>query len=105
MTDKDNHSEARKANWMGPKGFDEARYYKDEKFEIGINKPDEQIRAKVLEAYSRHPSLSLTDIQVEVRDGLVILDGDVQGPEEKTEAHDLICGLTGVKAVKNNLHF
>lgn len=91
--------------WMGRKGFDEANYYNDEKFEIGINQPDFLIREKVIEAYSRHPSLSVANIEVDVKDGLVILTGEVQGSGEKKEANDLICSFTGVKAVKNDLEY
>jgi osmotically-inducible protein OsmY len=91
------------APWMGRKGFDEARYYNDEKYEIGLNHPDQLIKEKVEEAYSRHPSLSIADIDVQVKNGLVYLTGHVHGPEEKKEASDLICNLTGIKAVKNDL--
>lgn len=103
-----NHREEKDENaskWMGTKGFDEARYYNDEKFEIGINRPDEQIRAKIIEAYSRHPSLAVAKINVEVKEGFVILSGHVQGQQEKHEAHDLICHFAGVKAVKNDLQY
>lgn len=105
MNNQKNENNEKASKWMGSKGFDEARYYKDEKYEIGIIHSDEQIRAKVLEAFSRHPSLAVADINVEVKDGLVILEGSVQGQQEKHEAYDLICHFTGVKAVRNDLQY
>lgn len=89
--------------WLGKKGFDEAKYYNDETFEIGLEHSDETIKEKVLEAYKRNSSLAMTDIKVEVKDGVVVLSGEVQGPEEKKEAFNAIQHLTGVKAVKNLL--
>ena len=44
MSIKPNGNEESSSNsWMGPKGFDEAKYYKDEKYEIGIQHSDERI--------------------------------------------------------------
>lgn len=90
-------------SWMGPKGFDEAKYYKDEKFEIGIKHSDERIKAQIEETFSRNPKLSASVIEVEVKDGDVTLRGHIQGNEEFKEASDSIHNLSGVKTVKNLL--
>lgn len=105
MNNQKDENNDKASKWMGTKGFDEAKYYNDEKYEIGINRPDEQIRAKIIETYSRHPSLAVAKIDVEVKEGLVSLSGQVQGQQEKHDAHDLICNFAGVKAVKNDLHY
>lgn len=91
--------------WLGDKGFDEAKYYNDEKYEIGIDHSDGLIKEKILEAYSRHYSLAVAEINVEVKEGVVFLSGTVQGHQEKKEASDLISHFTGVKAVRNDLGF
>lgn len=98
-------NEKEDTSWLGKKGFDEARYYNSEKVEIGIEHSDETIKQKVLESFKRNPILLMTEIKVDVKDGLVILSGQVQGPLERKEASDSIQGLTGVKAVKNLLEF
>lgn len=91
--------------WLGKKGFDEAKYYNDEKYEIGLEHSDETIKEKVLETFKRNPFLAMTDIKAEVKDGVVVLSGDVQGPDEKREAFNSIQSITGVKAVKNLLTY
>lgn len=91
--------------WLGDKGFDEAKYYNDQKYEIGLEHSDEQIKKTIEEAYSRHYSLAVADINIEVKDGVVFLSGNVQGQQEKKEASDFISHFTGVKAVRNDLHF
>lgn len=90
-------------SWMGPKGFDEAKYYNDEKYEIGIKHSDERIKAQVLEAISRNPKLTRSEIQVEVSNGVVTLRGEARSNEEFKEASDSIHNLSGVKSVRNLL--
>lgn len=91
--------------WLGDKGFDEAKYYNDQKYEIGLEHSDEQIKKTIEEAYSRHYSLAVADIEVDVKEGVVFLSGTIQGHQEKKEASDLISHFSGVKAVKNDLRF
>ncbi len=88
------------SSWMGPKGFDEAKYYNDEKYEIGIKHSDERIKAQIEEALSRNPKLAGPKIQVEVNDGEVTLRGDAMSNEDFKEASDSIHHLSGVKSVK-----
>lgn len=106
MSIKANGNEESNSNsWMGPKGFDEAKYYKDEKYEIGIQHSDDRVKAQVLEALSRNPKLENSDINVEVKNGVVTLRGHTQSNEELKEASDSISNLSGVKIVKNLLSF
>lgn len=92
-------------SWLGKKGFDEAKYYNDEKHEASPEHPDERIKQTVLESFRRNAMLSMTEIKVEVVNGVVILSGEVQGPMERKEASSSIQNLSGVKAVKNLLDF
>ncbi len=91
------------SSWMGPKGFDEAKYYKDEKYEIGIKHSDERIKAQIVEALSRNPKLASSEIQVEVNNGEVTLRGDTMSNEDFKEASDSIHHLSGVKSIRNLL--
>ncbi len=106
MSIKPNGNEESSSNsWMGPKGFDEAKYYQDEKYEIGIQYSDERIKAQIQEALSRNPKLANSEINVEVKNGVVTLRGETQSNEELKEASDSIHNLSGVKFVKNLLSF
>ncbi len=98
-----NEKEDSSNSWMGPKGFDEAKYYNDEKYEIGIKHSDERIKAQIEESFSRNPKLAHSEIQVEVKNGVVTLRGDTKSNEEFREASDSIHHLSGVKFVKNLL--
>lgn len=92
-------------SWLGNEGFDEAKYYKDEKYEIGLHHSDEKIKKTILEAFKRHYSLAVADIEVKVDDGIVTLSGKVQGYQERKEAGDLVCHFSGVRGVRNDLVF
>ena len=100
-----NPEENESNTWLGKEGFDEANYYYDEKYEIGLGHSDETIKAKILETFKRNSLLTMTEIKVEVKDGVVVLSGEIQGPEEKKEAFNSIQSITGVKAVKNLLAY
>lgn len=90
-------------SWIGSKGFDEARYYRDEKHEIGIEIPDEQIKTHCTEAISRNENLRNFDIDVKVIDGQVTLIGEVDGSSDREEAERTIRHLSGVKSIINLL--
>lgn len=90
-------------SWMGQKGFDEAKYYNDEKFEIGINHSDERIKAQVKESLARNNKIFSDEIEVDVKEGVVTLKGKVRVNDEVREASDSIQSLSGVKMVRNLL--
>lgn len=95
-------------DWIGKQGFDEALYYEDVQHgieEASENNTDSTIQERILESYRRIPSLCVTDIHVQVVDGMVTLEGEVQSKEEKKEAADIAHTMSGVKAVKNNLYY
>lgn len=82
-----NNKEIKKdeGSWIGKKGFDEAQYYNDEKFEIGFSHSDEYIKQKILETVERLDESS-TDLEVKVE-----------------ELSRIIAGFSGVKKVQNDL--
>lgn len=90
-------------SWMGPRGFDEAKYYRDEKHEIGIAVPDDQIRSHSIEAISRNPKLDRFEIEVKVRNGVITLVGEVDSSSDRDETEKTIRNLAGVKSVINLL--
>ncbi|MFP5385551.1 MAG: BON domain-containing protein [Bacteriovoracia bacterium] len=86
-------------SWVGKKGFDEAQYYNNDKYEIGFSKSDESIRQKVLETAERLGE----NIEVKVEDGHVTLTGKVKHAENTEELPRTISGFSGVKEIQNNL--
>lgn len=92
-----------KESWMGPKGFDEAKYYRDEKSDIGITHSDARIKAEILEALKRNPLTKGEVLNIFVQDGIVEIGGKVRSPEVKTEILHSVSMLTGVKEVKESI--
>jgi hypothetical protein len=64
---------------------------------------DDQIGARVAGALEAHPRLSLTDIRVRVRRGVVHLAGDVSTLQAKATAERTAALTTGVRSVKSDL--
>ena len=98
MTNK-NDKEA----WMGPKGFDEANYYRDEKSDIGITHSDSRIKAEILEALKRNPLIEREVLNIFVQDGIVEIGGKVHHENTKTEILKTVSMLTGVKEIKETI--
>ena len=99
-----NNKEIKKdeGSWIGKKGFDEAQYYNDEKFDIGFSHSDEHIKQKILETIERLDESS-TDLEVKVEEGIVTLKGRIHHPEKVEELSRIIAGFSGVKKVQNDL--
>lgn len=92
-----------KESWMGQKGFDEAKYYRDEKSDIGITHSDSRIKAEILEALKRNPLTQKEVLNIFVQDGIVEIGGKVHHEHTKTEILKTVSMLTGVKEVKENI--
>jgi osmotically-inducible protein OsmY len=93
-----------KSSWMGPKGFDEARYYKDDESEIDPHQTDDRILAVAEEAIARNDSIEDMQISVHVKDGIVTLKGLADSREEILEIEKSVVELTGVKEVRNEIN-
>lgn len=92
-----------KETWMGPKGFDEAKYYRDEKSDIGITHSDSRIKAEILEALKRNHLTEKETLNIYVQDGIVEIGGKVRSPYVKSEIIRSISTLTGVKLIKDSI--
>lgn len=85
--------------WPGTKGFDEARYYKDEIHSLGIEHSDEKLKNTVIEALKRDQDSHSGSVFVEVNNGHVTLSGENL---DLVRLRSLIRGLSGVKDISFN---
>lgn len=65
---------------------------------------DETIKSQILEALKDEPHLDEEHIEVEVKDGEVLLKGRADTVEEKKMAEDIAAKIPGVQKVVNHLH-
>lgn len=71
----------------------------------GYKRPDERIYEDVCEAITAHPEIDASEMQVEVKDGVVFFTGSVESRLVKKMAEDLIEHISGVRDVRNELYF
>lgn len=64
---------------------------------------DNSIVAKLKTDLITDPTTRLANIDVKSNKGVVILDGQVQTPEQKRQAEQLARGIAGVKHIENRL--
>lgn len=69
----------------------------------GWRRSDERIREEVSETLERHPEIDASEIEVEVKEGIVLLKGSVENRRQKRMAEDSVERLSGVKDVRNEL--
>ncbi len=69
----------------------------------GWQRSDERIREDVSERLSDHPDIDASDIEVEVKQGEVILKGTVKERHAKRLAEDVAEGVSGVRDVQNQI--
>jgi len=69
----------------------------------GYTRTDDRIREDVCERLSMDDDVDASEIEVQVKDGEVTLEGSVQTRSMKHQAEDLADGLPGVKDVHNRL--
>lgn len=72
---------------------------------IGYFFSDERVRENVCEILTRDPAIDATEIEVEVREGCVLLKGHVESRRTKRLAELAIEELPGVKDIINQLSF
>lgn len=89
-----NHS----ARWTGSEGT--GHYGKGPK---GYRRSDDRVKEDVSEALYRDQNIDATDIEVEVKEGTVILKGSVESRQIKRDAENCVDHLTGVEDVRNEL--
>jgi hypothetical protein len=69
----------------------------------GYVRTDERIREEICECLSDDPRIDASEISVEVREGVVTLEGSVQDRGQKHRAEDIADNCSGVKDVHNGL--
>ena len=69
----------------------------------GYTRTDERIREDICECLSDDPHINASEISVEVRNGIVTLDGSVDDRNQKHRIEDIADSVSGVKDVHNGL--
>ncbi|MFP5385553.1 MAG: BON domain-containing protein [Bacteriovoracia bacterium] len=69
----------------------------------GYNRPDESIKEEVCELLFWDPDVDATDIEVQVQNNCVFLNGSVDSRHAKKMAETVIENVSGVHDVFNNL--
>lgn len=69
----------------------------------GYSRSDERIKEEVCEALMRQGDIDPSDIQVEVKDGVVILEGSVSSRQDKYRLEHAIENVLSVQDIDNNL--
>ena len=69
----------------------------------GYQRSDDRIREDICDRLTRHGRLDATDIQIQVRNGEVTLEGMVDNREGKRIAEDVAEAVDGVRDVTNHL--
>lgn len=69
----------------------------------GYQRADERIREEVCERLARHGEIDASEIEVQVREGEVVLQGQVDSRWTKRMAEDVIESVFGVREVNNQL--
>ncbi len=70
----------------------------------GPERSDEQVRQEIIELYSGDDYLRDRNIQVQVKDCVVTLEGIVQSRQSWERASDLAAGVRGVSEINNHIH-
>jgi hypothetical protein len=69
----------------------------------GYVRTDERIREEICERLSDDPRIDASDVSVEVREGVVTLEGSIQDRGQKYRIEDIADSCSGVKDVQNGL--
>jgi osmotically-inducible protein OsmY len=69
----------------------------------GWTRSDDNIRDEVCMALERHPRIDASEIEVDVKEGVVTLKGNIHDRPAKRLAEDIVEWLPGVKDINNQL--
>jgi osmotically-inducible protein OsmY len=69
----------------------------------GYQRSDERIREEIADNLMRHPQIDASEIEIEVREGMVTLKGTVDDRQVKYMLEDEVEGVLGVKDVTNQV--
>lgn len=68
-----------------------------------ITKSDVWLESKISTTYALNEHLNSFDFNVDVKDGVAILDGEVDSSVEKSLAVEIVKGIEGITGVKDNI--
>ena len=71
---------------------------------LGNNRPDERIKEEVRKLLNWSKQIDATEMQVDVRDGVVTLSGNVNSRDEKHTAEKMTENVLGVLDIDNQLN-
>lgn len=69
----------------------------------GYTRSDERIREDICERLTRHPDIDASDIEIEVRQGVITLTGSVDHRPVKHLVEDLVENVSGVQDIENRI--
>jgi hypothetical protein len=69
----------------------------------GYQRSDDRIREEICDCMTEDPALDASEIEIEVRQGEVLLSGSVASREQKRRAEDVAERISGVRDVTNQL--
>lgn len=70
----------------------------------GNRRPDKEIKAEIERLLAWQKTIDATAIQVDVKDGVVTLSGNVSSPNEKQIAGNITENVLGIREIKNHLN-
>ena len=70
----------------------------------GNRRPDEEIKAEIERLLAWQKTIDATAIEVDVKEGLVTLSGDVGSPHEKQVAGNITENVLGIRGINNLLN-
>ena len=69
----------------------------------GYRRSDDRLKEDICEVLHAHTEIDATEIEVEVKEGLVTLSGTVDSRQTKRRVEDEIEAISGVSDLKNDL--
>ena len=69
----------------------------------GYKRSDEKIHDEVCDLLTSHYDIDASEIEVEVKEGIVTLNGTVESRRTKRLAEDVVADMNGVKDVRNQI--
>ena len=66
-------------------------------------RPDQEIKKDIKSAFLNDPAIELSDLEVELSNGIVTLSGIVQSRQERELAGEIAAGIKGVRDINNQI--
>ena len=100
----DNNGPAEKLGQKIDRGTESAKEKIGQSADAGLTStPDAVIKAKIRAKIVDDPALKISTINVDAKDGVVVLTGKVNKPEDAMRAEQLAQSVDSVKSVENHI--